>query len=179
MKDLKEIMRALVSDMVHPDLHTATVVSVDESDMTCEVDLTTAANIPGARLRAAIDSVAKGLLIVPKVGSVVVIARLEGKIEGSCVVSYTQIQSINIVTEDLLKLNGDSEGGLVVSSAVSAEDNTIKQDLNTLKSKVAAWIPTPNDGGAGLKAILADWFTQHLEPKAPTEYESNKVKHGS
>lgn len=175
---IREAIQKSVEGMIKPTIHVGVVKSVNETDMTCVVDLTTAPDADDVRIRAAIDQVATGLLIIPKVGSTVLIARIEGKIESPVLISYTDIQKINIVTEDILQLNGDSLGGLVRSDRVKQDIDSIKQELNDLKILFNSWVPVPQDGGAALKASLASW-AQPLQMQQATYYESEKVKHGS
>ena len=173
---IKTAILAIVKSELKSTLLTGKVVSVDESNMTCEIDLIDAPNIYDVRIRAVIDEVAKGLLILPKIGSVVVIALIDNKITSSTIVKYSEVESIKWICDDI-QLNGDSNGGLVISEKVAEQDNVLKQELNDLKQIFTTWVPTVYDGGAALKASLSTWLSP-VTNKSKDYYESKKVTHG-
>lgn len=175
---IKTAILAMIKDQIVPTNYVGKIVSVDTSKLTCEVDLQTMPNVFDVRLTAAINSVEKGLIIIPKVDSIVLIARIENKIESSFVIGYTEIDTIKILPETGIELFGDGNGGLVISGKVSQQINALKNEINSLKSAFSTWIPVPQDGGASLKALITPFASAQMSQSAATDFENKKVKHG-
>lgn len=126
-----------------------------------------------------------GFRLIPKVGCNCIIALIGSgmnsiylltsdeldRVELKCATSTIAIDSEGIIMND-----GDN-GGLVISSTIAEELNGIKTDINNLKTVLAAWVPTPNDGGAALKAALAVYFADILSPTMHLDLENPDIKH--
>lgn len=178
---IKEAIQSFLKDKLVPTIHLAKVVSIDDMNMTCEVDLSIGPNVPGVRIRAQINETLKGLLIKPKVDSVVLIARIEGKIESSVIIAYSEIDEFNGVTEGEFKINGDSDGGLVKIQPLNDNLDAIKNYLNSLEQAIITGL---NSVGAGTAANGAAGATAFQTSMSPVQLnfqnmESNKNKHGS
>ncbi len=177
---IKAAILSIVKDHIRPTVRVGKVKSVDESKMTCEIDLQTAPDVYDVRIRAAIDSVAKGLLIVPKVGSIVLVATIEDKVTSSFIVSFSEVESINLTTEAELHLNGDSFGGLVMKQELQDSLDSIKQYCESMHSAIANGLTsvgasTAASGAAGAAAYQAQMAASVITLK---DFESKKVKHG-
>lgn len=119
------------------------------------------------------DDVLLGLgpdITVPEVGAKVLIGLVGNQREATYLLFTDRIS--------LRRINGDVFGGLVKVEELVTELNSLKQDLNTLKSAVSAWIPVPNDGGAALKASVTAWSGQVLEPAVSAQLQNPIVTHG-
>lgn len=171
-------IRAILKQEVKPTILRGKVKSYDANTNTCVVDLLDGPDLLDVKIKAVANELANGLVIEPKVNSTVLLAAINGRIEDAIILKYDEVENIQLNASTLIKINGESLGGLVKSQVVAATDNTIKGDLNSLKQKVAQWLPTPQDGGAGLKAILTTWASQQLTDKAKADYESKTTKHG-
>lgn len=84
---------------------------------------------------------------------------------------------ISITGADEIDLNGTSNEGLVKVKEIVNNINVIEQDINDLKTILAAWIVVPNDGGAALKGAVANWFGSLLKKTIQKDLENTKVKH--
>lgn len=177
---IKTAILSIVRDHIKPTVRVGKVKSVNQDKMTCEIDLQTAPDVYDVRIRAAIDSVAKGVLIVPKVGSIVLVATIEDKITSAFIVLYTEVESINLTTEAELHLNGDSFGGLVKKQELEDSLNSLKQYCESMNSAIANGLTsvgasTAASGAAGSAAYQAQMAASTITIK---DFESKKVKHG-
>ena len=73
-------------------------------------------------------------------------------------------------------MNEGALGGMVKVVELTQRLNTIEQDLNSLKSAVAAWVPVAQDGGAALKTAVSTWATSTLTPTQRSDIENQNVK---
>ncbi len=116
------------------------------------------------RLQTSDDS---GVLIVPKVGSKVIVTMVNTTL--GYVSCYGEV-------EEIIFLNGDN-GGVVKVSDLVTKLNNLENDINNLKSLIGAWVPVLGDGGTALKTALTTWFGDPLTPTTESELENDKFKH--
>lgn len=119
------------------------------------------------------DDVLLGLgadITVPEVGAKVLLGLVANQREATYLLYSDRIA--------LRRINGDAFGGMVKVEELVSELNSLKQDLNTLKSVMSAWIPVPNDGGASLKTAATSWSSQALEPAVSAQLQNPIVTHG-
>lgn len=119
------------------------------------------------------DDVLLGLgadITVPEVGAKVLLGLVANQREATYLLYTDRIA--------LRRINGDVFGGLVKVEELVMELNSIKQDLNTLKASVTAWVPVPSDGGAALKASVTAWSSQSLQPAVSAQLQNPIVTHG-
>jgi len=174
---LKDTILALVKDQIKVQVVTGKIKSVDETKMICDIDLQNAPDLLDVRLRSIIDEQEKGILILPKVGSYVLVGLINNRPESSFVCGYSEVDKIRFLIDEI-ELSGDDFGGIVKSEKVTEEINKLSSDINQLKQFIASWVPAPQDGGAGLKAILSSWSTSTLQNVVQASLENEKVKHG-
>jgi len=171
---------------------TCEVTKVTASERTCTVlPLTDNLEPFSAQLMADIDD---GLLILPTVGSTVKIMLSE--IITPTVIQYSAIDEILIVSGGAaikiyssgVELQGADYGGVMkVTPSVKAW-NDLQNDVNTLKTLIAAQITTaatyassPIVTGAQVSALfspLAAYAALMLPLTIETQIENTKVKHG-
>ena len=168
-------MRTVIQKLIKDELdkeniycRIATVVSVDNTERTCDVTiLGETVETTGVKLQANIEG-AEGIYIKPTVGSFVRVG-FENK-EAAFVVSYTEIDEIII--------NGGKNKGLVKVSELVTKLNNVEKDLNNLRNAINSWIPVPQDGGASLKSVgLVTWLPQTLIETKISDLENDKIKH--
>ena len=200
MSDLRNIIRQLAQ----PDGETvALVCTVDEVDKTARTIDCTPIN-EGAPLLAvnlqANQEADFGMCLFPEKGSFVVVGfvadgaagvvLLTEKIESAEIVigdtsAVMDADGLRIKTEkmsadinrDNIIFNGGDLGGLIKIEGLTKRLNLIENDINKLKTAMNGWTPTPQDGGAALKAAAADWGAAKLTPTTRGDYENKKVKH--
>ena len=166
--DLKTAIRKLAENGDEVYAKVCKVISVDTDERTCECEpLDGSADIPGVRLQADTEGTA-GFLIMPKVGSFVIVNFLNA--DAAFVALTYDIEFVHLF--------GDKFGGLVKIEELVNKINTIEKSLNDLKTAFKNWTTTPNDGGAALKTITATWFAKQLQTTSVSDLENKNVKHG-
>jgi hypothetical protein len=152
------------------------VESVNINDKTCYcIPINGDADIPNVRIMAQNE---KGFLLVPKVGSVVIISFLTD--------SDAYISMVSEVSE--IQLNGDNYDGLVkindlVTKLNNAENriNLIVTDLQAISIAAAATTTAPVLGST-LAGFINSAIANLAVPLTPTikiDLENNTVKHGN
>jgi hypothetical protein len=168
---LKE--RALLYEELY--LKLCTVDSINETERTIEcTPVDDSAKLISVDLQAQQENTA-GLLIVPKLGSKVLVGYLDKN--NAAVLLYTDIDKIILDVENTIVINGGENYGLVKVEKVTEKLNAIEQDINTLKTLISGWTPVAQDGGAALKTVLSSWSAQQLQQTGKEELENNKIKH--
>jgi len=153
----------------------ATVVSIEGE--TCTVSpIDGKAQYSEIRLQP--ESANPGLLLVPKVGSVVMVV-LNNDADGF-ISMVSECDSVIIRSTDgnVVQLQDGSLGGIPVTSDLVTQLNNIESDINDLKSIFASWVPVANDGGAALKSALGSYPSSTLTPTTDDDIENESVTHG-
>ena len=68
------------------------------------------------------------------------------------------------------------EVGIPESTSTVERLNKIEQDINNLKQAFTSWTPTPQDGGAALKTVVASWSGSKLTATKVEDIESETIK---
>lgn len=160
----------------HVSYVNATVNSVDLLNRNCDctvVDGETEYDLPGVMLMAVLDD---GVLIEPVIGSTVKVI-FSKKVE-PCIVQYSEVNKITLITVDKVVFDDGSFGGMVKVGDLVAKLNKVESDLNTIKTAFSSWVVVPSDGGAALKAITASWSGQQITETQVSDLENTKVIHG-
>lgn len=174
---IQEAILRMVGSTTKPEVLIGSVKSFDSSKNLVTVELNQGGEIDEVRIQAVVNSETSGIYVEPKIGSYVLLLKIEQKIESLFVVGWSEIVSYKVMADDI-QFNGDGFGGLVKSEKVADEDKKIIDEINSLKQILAAWAPTGTVAdGTALKASLASWYTP-LVSSPKSQYENNKVKHG-
>jgi len=177
MSEIIDAIRTAVKSMIKPDLLIGKVESFNDQDWTINLTLNIGAKVEDCTIKSVLNGESSGIFIEPVVGSYVLCGLTDGKLENLTAIVYSEIKSIKFVPTEKLIFRNEDFGGLVKSQKVHDEIKALKDEVNSLKSKLAAWLPVPTDGGAALKAILSTFYTP-LPPAVQTDYENPNVKHG-
>ena len=180
----------------------ASVVSVDEAARTCVVETiggNEAIQIEGVQLMASVDD---GILIIPEVGSDVIVSY--STLYPPFICQFSAISKVLLVvgengvsieitadgllvelndtkislTDGKIQFNDGAFDGLVKAEQLTDKLNTIENSINALKQVFSSWTPVPQDGGAALKAAVGTWAGQQLQPTQKSQIENTKVTHG-
>lgn len=165
--DIREAIRALSGmDELSYETSICKVLSVDEPNFTCKCEpIDGSADFFGVLLNA---DKKKGFVLIPKVGSFVVISQMSETT--SCVVMVSEVSQVYIA--------GDEHGGLVKVQDLTSKLNALENKVNSLIIACASQVVTLAPSGA---FALAPFFTS-VTPLIPTqqiEIENTKVKHGN
>jgi hypothetical protein len=171
--ELDEALRQLLNlrDYYH-DI--GKVTEVDSDKRTCTVELRNGnADLTDVRFQAE-QSLDTGVVLIPKIGSDVIVAYLDD--DEAYIAKTSKLSQVEIITEGDILLNGDDYGGLIkineLKTQIDKNTNLLKQIQNVFKS----WVAVPSDGGAALKA-LSTQFTL-LQRANLSDIENKTVKHG-
>lgn len=80
------------------------------------------------------------------------------------------------LNEGLLTINGDSFGGIVKAPELKAQVDKNTELLESIKSAFNSWTPSPQDGGAALKALSSSFVSKPTADLSNIQNET--VKHG-
>lgn len=163
--DIREAIRTLSGmDQLSYETLICKVKSVDEANFTCECEpIDGSADFFGVLLNA---DKKKGFVLVPKVGSFVVVTQMSETT--SCVVMVSDVSQVYIA--------GDENGGLVKIDNLKTQYDTM---ISAFKAAIGAGFSALSglDGGASLAAFnSAASSVQNLNK---TTLENTKVKHGN
>lgn len=162
------------------------VVSVDNHTCDCE-PVSGGANFLDVRLRSILDNGTGGIILKPKVDSIVIIGLLENNEATAFVIAYSDIDELYFksdggmtfeVKKDVVKINGDQQGNILIESKLKSELDKVNQILNALKQVCSVPINEPGNGSpsafqAGLNTALSS-----LQIPSYQNISNTKVKHG-
>lgn len=162
LRKLRELSRQVIT------IEPAIVKSVNESELSCVVELLNETEIPDVRLKSAIDGITDGLVQIPSVESIVLVATIGDSIGNRFVLAFGEVEKVLFF--------GGSNGGLINIQTLIENLNKTNDVVNAIKDSLLNWAPVPNDGGAALKALAAT----NIGIKMTGDFssiEDEKVKH--
>lgn len=166
-------IKALSRQATPSQMQLGTVEAVDEQTQTCDVKIDEGYILYGVRLTSVEDA---QILLVPKVGAWCIVASIDNDESLTYAMGFSAIDKILANVEEIV-INEGENGGLVKISALIDEIDSLKRDLNNLKTAFKSWVVTPNDGGAKLKTAASVWASSSLELTNRDALEDTKVKH--
>lgn len=166
--DIRKYIRAItgVDDLSKSEL--CKVVSVDESEMTCEVISTDKVTYSDVRLMADNENSDKGIYFKPTVDSWVMITPQD---EATYFISmYSEV--------DEIWLHGNQYDGLVKVGDLVTKLNNLENKVNSIISTFNSHVHTGVTTGGGSSAVSPTPVTGTLTPTQQTDIENPIVKHG-
>lgn len=181
---IRKAIRNIVKDMIPMAFAWATVGSVDEDKLTAVCKDV----VSGLEYYDVVLSLGS-IVPIPSDNTNVLLGLTSPKGEASFIMWSRSIKKYLIALENGFKMqfnddgtmtmNGDGNGGILISKNTADRLNKIEDDINTLKQVFTTWAPVANDGGAALKAATASWSSQQLQDTKASDLENTKIKHGS
>lgn len=182
----REIIRQGIRDLSNAkgyEVYQGEVDSVDETQQTIDVKLNDDVIIPDVRLKVILNET-KGFYVVPKKGSHVIIAQMDGGVE-YCLLQASEIDKLMVkigdrtlvIDQDTHVFDGGNNKGMLIVDKSVERWNLIEQSINELKQILTAWIPVAQDGGTALKNAVSTWAGQQLQETQAAQVENDKVKH--
>lgn len=114
--------------------------------------------------------------IKPAPGSLCLIGIIDGQEVVTFLINAEEVELAEVKAENIV-CNGGDNFGLVKIKELTDIVNVLQNDLNTLKNTFVAWAPSPNDGGAALKAAASAWIGQKITPTKQADIEDTKITH--
>lgn len=174
-REIRELLRDITNGGGLP-LVIGEVVSVESE--TCTVKVAGRVTVGDVRLNASADGNEGNILVKPVVGSMVLMSDLSGgDLRELVVTAWSEIDTVTVKFKGDVVINGGENEGIVKVIELTEKLNNIEKDINKLKSKFSAWVPTVYDGGAALKAQVTDWASQQLKETQQKDIEDEKIKH--
>lgn len=158
--------------------------------------------IPDIRLSAIADGSANGLLVVPAVGSIILVADIScGNLRELCAVGYSEVASVRFhqgkttltanaetvtaevgasklrIEDGQITLDDGANHGLVKVEDLITKINAVERSINELKTLFSRWKPVPQDGGAALQETAASWAGSPLKITQQADIENPKITH--
>lgn len=155
------------------------------SDDTVDVLPPTGPEIFDVRLKATIDpDDNEGIVLVPKVGSYVLVSIIGNNAATAAVVKYSAVDQVKgqigntkfVITGDDIVINGGDLGGMVKAKELKTQLDKTNAVVQAIVNSLSNWIVAPSDGGAALKTF----FAGQISGKSVGNYsnlENEKVKH--
>lgn len=174
-KDLKALIRKLAGEAMVQAFE-AEVTAVDEAKETCTVLPADDAEIFNVRMTAVLGEKASYFLPVPKVGSMVVVAILNGNENTAYIAQYSELDKV-LLKCDEITFNDGLNGGLIIWDNLLTDLKKVNGILTAMKSVFDAWVP-PGAPDAG--AVLVAAMKSALSTLSTPEYNNitnDKVKH--
>jgi hypothetical protein len=174
------------------EVYSGEVVEVNESAQTIDVKIEEGAVAHDVRLKMTVDD-DKGFYVLPKKGSYVVIAQMDGGVD-YCLVQASEIDKVLlkigdttlVIDKDKTVWNGGNNHGMLIRDKSVERWNKIEEDINSLKQSLngvlQAVVNEPGNGAPGafhaaMKAALLAWSNQQLQKTTGQDVENDKVKH--
>lgn len=201
----KDEIRRKFDEMAKGDeqVFQASIKEVNEEDFTCTVVYDDELEYTGVRLRAVVDSEKQGFCFIPKVESIVLVARI-GNSNQLYVQLFSEIEKIIFgwgddveilfdmerillrmqersieINADEITFNAGDKGSFATDiNKLVDKINAIENDINSLKQAMTNWVPAPMDGGAVLKGLVTSWGAQLIQPVTTVDdLKDELIKH--
>lgn len=152
------------------------------SGETCTLDFE-GLEIYDVKLRASENGEESKFLLKPKVGSWVMMSRIQHS-KKFFVSMVSEVDEV-FITSNLTQFNSGEFGGLIKIKELVGKVNALESDINSLKDIFLNWTPSSNDGGLALKTAIAinptpnsSYAGKKLSNTKVEELENKKVTHG-
>lgn len=173
---IDELIQALVKPLIEVQSYPAEVVSVDTDNETCKVKpIGNRSERGDVRLTGVIKNKNSRHMLVPKVGSAVVVGIMDNNPRMRFLQQYSEIEKIVIDCEEVVYNDGNN-GGLVNWPDAKAELDKEKARVDAIIRVLTTWSVTPNDGGAALLTLANSQLTA-LQKADYDNKEDTKIKH--
>lgn len=146
-------------------LYQGFVKSVEGKTCTVQID---GLDVPDVRLRASTTDEESEIILVPAVGSAVIVGALSD--------DFGQLVILSVDKVDTITVHGGKQGGLVLAPSLVEKLNALEDDINNLKQAIKSAPTVPNDGGSSFKAGLQGWAGAALTKTKQSDIENSKVK---
>ncbi len=91
---MKELLVHIIKEQIPVQVMSGKVVSVDEAQAVCDVEIDRDLTLYDVRIRAVADGQDKGLIIVPAVGSYVLVGLINNDFRSAFVVLYSEVEKV-------------------------------------------------------------------------------------
>jgi hypothetical protein len=166
-KRREEILQKLRElSLQDPVIFPGVVKSVDESTLTCEVEINELEFT--CRLNAAQSSV-KGFVLIPSVSSTVLVGRIDEKGDVLVLIAATSVEKI-IMREG-------NNGGLINISGLVSNLNKLTARVDGIIDAIKNGVVVAQDGGANLKTTIVTALNLLTDKENFSDIEDGTILH--
>lgn len=182
----KELINSLKQlNKVPVQVFSATVIDYDAATATLDVKDAYDTEFYNVRLKASINDSSFKYILVPTVGSTVLVGLIGNSDNALYMVMASELSTVYInvsgtqfqIDENGVFINEGANGPVLISQSLIDDLNAVKQDINSLKTVFNAWVVAPSDGGTALKLGAASWAGQSLNDTAIGDVTNDKLQH--
>ncbi len=178
MNGVNDYVERMVKRSVPNQVVLAKVESVDAEGYACEVSMEGKPNRLKVRIRSVIDGSQEGMLILPKVGSFVLVGLINNNPNSNYIVSFSEVDDIWLQSPTI-KLNGDSNGGVVNWPKAVEQLEKLTARVDALYDALNTAAPSaPTDSGASLIAAIKGSLAAVVDIEKWDGLENENVTHG-
>jgi len=173
--NLRDAILAIVEPMLGAQVFTGKVTDFDSNDwtLTCDVD---DLELDGVRVKSVINTNVTGILVEPKIGSEVLLAKIENKKEALVVLKFDDIVKYRL-NADKIEFNGD-DYSIVKAEELQQIMATNKAFIDAFKSSLSTPINEPGNGSPSAFQAALNASLSSLDFKDGTGIENKNIKHG-
>lgn len=161
-----------------------TVKALSNDKTYATIDIADGLEIDEVRLKSIVDEDNKGLYVVPKVGTKVMLLRIGSSDTFYCVAceQYEKVvirgENTSLEIDNNLIIFNDNELNSFALDINKLKDkiNTLEQQLNDLKEVFRNWTPVAQDGGAKLKLGVTSWAATDIVETTVDDIKDPKIK---
>jgi hypothetical protein len=188
MDDYEDIRVKLKAFTKAPiQVHVATVLRVDESDYTCEVQFLSGSTKSDVRLKAAIDELPDGVVEIPEDNSTVLVGIIGNKSSQCFVLKCSKVKRFECIiknvelriSSDGIVMNGGDLGGMVKIKELEANLKSLKTYCENLKTAIGTGFTAVGASMAANGALGKKAFDSAINNAIINfeDMENEKVKH--
>lgn len=183
METIKDYIDRMIQQNIPTQIVVGKVISVDENKQVCDVDVVNSPDLLDVRIRAVIDDEKKGVLIVPKVDSYVLVGLINNRPESAFVASVTELDKYYLYANDEIQIGGDNFKGLVKIDDLVDKLNQLENKVNDFiqKYNTHTHITTATESATPTPGTISPTMAQETPIQPITQVsdlENTKVKHG-
>ncbi len=181
---LKQLVDERIKEYAEQTL-LASVLEVNEDERSCRCAYG-AVELDDVRLNSIIIDKPTGLVLIPKVGSIVLLGKV-GLSNERYIAQYSQVDKLIYKGEKVQLMIDDQNGEIIFnenrlesficdSNKLQERLNTIEKDVNSAKEVFKNWVPAPQDGGGALKSAISSWAGQGLQETSVDDIKDELIK---
>jgi len=165
MMDISEEFQRALTEMVKyqssgPGILPATVKTVNDALGTCDVEID-GLTIYDVRLRASVNGELSNFLVLPAIGSSVLVANVGNSATEFAVVSYSEVTSLEFVTGDT-KVIADA-AGIHLERAGKNLGNVLSALISQIQAITVPVTSAPGTSGVPVNAAAFDTIKTNLQ----------------
>lgn len=173
--NLRDAILSIVTPMLGAQLFIGKVTAFDSSDwtLTCDVD---DLDLDGIRVKSVINTNVTGILIEPKIGSEVLLARIGNKKESLVALKFDEVVKYRL-NADKIEFKGD-QYSIVKAEELQQIMTTNKSFIDAFKQVLSTPVNEPGNGATSAFQTALNGALSALDYKDGEGIENENIQHG-